>query len=69
MAGSVAVFMAAGTQWNWTGAGFSAFQTGLKYEVLPIIAAGLKVELTPSVFGDIRVMELVALRVWSARRG
>jgi isopentenyl phosphate kinase len=69
MAGSAAVFMAMGTQWNWTGAGFSAFQTGLQYGVLPVVAAGLKVELTPSVFGDIRVMELEALKVWSARRG
>lgn len=69
MAASAALFMAMGTQWNWTGAGFGAFQTGLNYLALPIVAGGIKVDMTTGVFGDIRVMELEALRVWSARRG
>ncbi len=69
MKDSAALFMALGTQWNWTGAGYGAFQTGLNYLAIPIVAAGLKLDVTPQVFGDIRVMEIEALRVWSERRG
>lgn len=69
MRDAVAVFMAMATQWRWVGAGMAgAFQVGLDYSVLDRTALALKVELTPAVFNDIRLLELETLKVWSKRR-
>jgi len=66
MVPAVGVFMSIATQWRWTGAGMAgAFRTGLDYSSIAPAAEALKVDLTPAVFNDIRVLEREALDVWS----
>ena len=69
-----ALFLAMGTQWDWVGAGFGAFQVGLKYGSLETVARSIDIPLTPDgripgpVFADVRTLEGEALRYWSAKR-
>jgi len=70
MRDAVGLFMALATQWRWAGAGLAgAFRLGLDYNAVEPTARMLRVELTPTVFNDLRVMETEALSVWSKRRG
>jgi len=68
MDAGVSIFFAMCTQWRWVGAGMAgAFRTGLEYAALPIAAAGVGAEMTPRVFGDIRLLERECLAVWSRK--
>jgi uncharacterized protein (DUF1501 family) len=72
MVDSFALFCAMGTQWNWVSVGGlagGAIRTGLKYEGLESTARNINVDLSPSVFSDVRTLESAALGVWSKRRG
>lgn len=64
------LFLAMGTQWTLVGTPGGLFQSGLKYESLPVVAAGIGLAwpLPPSVFLDLRTLEGEALRYWSAKR-
>lgn len=69
MRDGVALFFALSTQWHWVGAGMAgAFRTGLRYEAIDATAKGNALEMTPTVFGDIRTLEREALSVWSRKR-
>lgn len=59
--------MAMGTQWTY--AGQLLTRMGLRYESLPVVAAGLSIPwpLPDSGFADIRMMEAEALSAWSRR--
>lgn len=68
MQDAVALFFTLSTQWRWTGAGMAgAFRTGLDYSVLEPTARAAGLEMTPALFGDIRVLEREALAVWSRK--
>jgi len=73
MADGWALFLAMGTQWNWVAGGFGAFQSGLKYEAVEVVARSLGMKLDDGripvpVFLDLRTLEAETLRCWSARR-
>jgi len=71
MVDGYALFCSLATQWNWIQAGAAgAFQAGLKYETLPVVAPciGVNWPLAPHVFSDLRTLEGEALRLWSAKR-
>ncbi len=56
---ALALFLALDTQWNWHP--MAGVRTGFNYAVIPATAAGCGIELTPSLFADIRQMEAAAL--------
>lgn len=69
MADAVALFFSMSTQWRWTGAGMAgAFRTGLDYGALEPTARAAQLEMTPTLFDDIRTLEREALSVWSRKR-
>jgi hypothetical protein len=69
MQDAVALFFSMSTQWRWTGAGMAgAFRTGLDYGAIEPTARAAGLELTRSLFDDIRTLEREALAVWSRRK-
>ena len=48
-----------GTQWNW--AGMDGARVGLKYEALEPTARIARIDVTPRVFADLKVIEREAL--------
>lgn len=70
MKASVGLFFALATQWRYASAGMAGgFRMGLEYQAIEATARMLRVEVTPDIFDDLRLMESEALSVWSRRRG
>jgi hypothetical protein len=71
MVDGYALFCSMATQWNWVPLSQGgAFQSGLKYETIPVVAAGIGINWPPPahVFSDLRTLEGEALKLWSAKR-
>jgi len=66
MVDAFALFCAMRTQWNWLSLGVAgAMRTGLRYEVIDRVAAGLGIACTPDTFADIQTLEAAAMEAWS----
>jgi hypothetical protein len=70
MQSAYALFVSMATQWNMAGGGFMPmWRTGLKYEVLPIVAAGIEIDWpSAAIFSDLRTLETAAMAEWARRK-
>lgn len=70
---AVRLFQAMATQWNMVSVSSldrtELRRTGLRYEVLDRVAAGLRIDQDPDDFTRIQIMEAEALTAWSEARG
>jgi hypothetical protein len=56
--------------WNWVSVGLGGLiRTNISRIELEASARALGVELTPTIFADVRVMEDEAIKYWSRRNG
>jgi hypothetical protein len=56
-------------EWRWVSLGLGGvLRTGIIRSELEASARLLKVEVTPAIFSDIRVMEEEALQYWARKR-
>ena len=60
------LFLALGTQWKT--AGMAGIPTGLDYSAIRPAAEALQLEMTPSLFDDLRLMEHEALAAMAEQR-
>lgn len=68
MMDGVALFFAMATQWQWVSIGMAgAMRTGLKYEVVEVVARGANIKYGPAVFSDLRTLEAEALAAFGKR--
>lgn len=68
------LFLALDTQWSWAngpvlnGIGGQPMRTGIRYEVIPTVAAALGIAVDGEVMRDLQVMELAALKALAEAR-
>lgn len=62
---AVNLFYAMTTQWRWLA--MSGRRSGMDYDAMPAVAAMLGLEMTPSLFLDVQLMEIEALRIMATR--